>query len=93
MLDIPSAPFQLQCHTARAVYSNSDLSDATVYSGFAMREDPADGTLLQVELNDYKNSRLQYGCLMNPDMPPCFCNTICFGLPVTCCLSPLTMST
>ena len=70
LLDIPSAPFQLQCHTARAVYSNGNLSDATVYSGFAMREDSADGTLLQVELNDYKNGRLQYGCLMKPEMCP-----------------------
>ena len=57
MLDIPSAPFQLQCRTARAVYKDNSLSDATVYSGFAAREDPTAGTLLQVELNEAKDGR------------------------------------
>ena len=58
MLDIPTV-FQLQCRTDRAVYSDNSLSDATVYSAFAAREQPQYGTLLQVELNDAKDGKFR----------------------------------
>lgn len=55
MLDIPNAPFQIQARTTRATYSDGTPSDATIYSGFAIREE--DETLLQVELNDDRDSK------------------------------------
>ena len=58
MLDIPSAEFQLQCRTQRAVVSDNSLADATVYSAFAVREGTEYNTLLQVELNDAKDGKI-----------------------------------
>ena len=58
MLDIPSAEFQLQCRTQRAVVADNSLADATVYSAFAVREGTEYNTLLQVELNDAKDGKI-----------------------------------
>ena len=52
-IDDDEAPFQLQARTVRAFYSDGNVSDATVYSGFAMKENG--DTLLQVELNETRN--------------------------------------
>ena len=65
LLDIPDGPFQLQFRTARALNKDNEPTDATIYSAFAVRERPEDGTLLQVELNTAKdgmssNCRIPY---------------------------------
>ena len=56
-IDDAETPFELQARTERAFYSDGNVSDATVYSGFAMKEDG--DTLLQVELNDDRTGMLE----------------------------------
>ncbi|KAH3807773.1 hypothetical protein DPMN_136121 [Dreissena polymorpha] len=43
---------QIQCRTQRAKKATGDLSDATVFSGFAIQ---GDGVWMQVELNEAGN--------------------------------------
>ena len=83
MIDIPEA-FQMQARTVRAFYSDGNVSDATVYSGFAMKENG--NTLLQVELNDNRDGRFLVMLKSPPPPPPlstCESNSSNFYTPAT----------
>ena len=67
LIKLDEAPFYLQARTERAFYSDGNMSDATVYSAFAMKENWEGVTLLQVELNENKNGKL-LRCLNNTSL-------------------------
>ena len=75
LLDIADPPFQLQFRTARALNKDNVPTDATIYSAFAVRERPDDGTLLQVELNNAKDG-MSSKCWI-PDIFPYTINDLC----------------